>query len=140
MPYYITSFSKMRQNQLISYKYDAVPSKGLRAAFSYIPTRKEGGSPTGQPSGWLFSFHNEEDFQVADDKKNIPEAGKVDEPHKPGKVEAPKDQDAPAPPKEGAPQPGKDEKQTTIPGMRDHFSAGKAADFTIVGDRSAEGR
>ena len=93
---------------------------------------------------------------MADDKKNIPDAGKVDEPPKPGKVEpikadstvqdqpapakaeapviedatkvvkpltaeqpapagkeAPKEKDAPA--KEGVPQPGKDEKQTTIP-------------------------
>lgn len=95
---------------------------------------------------------------MADDKKNIPDAGKVDEPHKPGKVEpakatppvqdqpdptkteapvvedaspvvtppaaeqpapagkeVPKDKDTPAPSKEGTP-PGKDEKQTTIPG------------------------
>ena len=99
---------------------------------------------------------------MADDKKNIPDAGKVDEPPKPGKVEpvkadppvqdqpapakadasvvegapkvatppaaeqpapadkeAPKDKDAPAPSMEGTPQPGKDEKQTTIPGMGD---------------------
>lgn len=75
---------------------------------------------------------------MADDKKNIPDAGKVDNPPEPGKVEpvkaAPPVQDQPAPAKadasvvEGAPkvatspaaeQPGKDEKQTTIPGMGD---------------------
>ena len=99
---------------------------------------------------------------MADDKKNIPDAGKVDNPPEPGKVEpakaappvqdqpapakadasvvegapkvatppaaeqpapadkeAPKDKDAPAPSMEGTPQPGKDEKQTTIPGMGD---------------------
>lgn len=72
---------------------------------------------------------------MADDKKNIPDAGKVDNPPEPGKVEpakatppgqeqpapakaeAHKDKDAPAPSMEGAPPPGKDEKQTTIPGM-----------------------
>mgnify|MGYP004538804795 CR=1 FL=1 len=99
---------------------------------------------------------------MADDKKNIPDAGKVDNPPEPGKVEpvkaappvqdqpapakadasvvegapkvatppaaeqpapadkeAPKDKDAPASSMEGTPQPGKDEKQTTIPGMGD---------------------
>ena len=66
---------------------------------------------------------------MADDKKGIPDAGKVDEPPKPGKVEpakaAPPVQDQPAPAKteapevEGVSQPGKDEKQTTIPGMGD---------------------
>lgn len=99
---------------------------------------------------------------MADDKKNIPDAGKVDDSPKPGTVEpaktdspvqdqpapakaeapviedaskvvtpptaeqsapagkeAPKDKDAPTPSKEGAPPPGKDEKQTTIPGMGD---------------------
>ena len=112
---------------------------------------------------------------MADDKKNIPDAGKVDNPPELGKVEpakaappeqdqpapakteapvtedaskvvtpptaekpvegktapdpageqpapagkeAPKDKDAPAPSKEGSPL-GKDEKQTTIPGMGD---------------------
>ncbi len=109
---------------------------------------------------------------MADDKKNIPDAGKVDEPPKLGKVEpvkadfpvqdqptpakadapviedaskvvkppeaeqpapfkteAPKDKDAPAPSKKGTP-PGKDEKQTTIPGMGDPAPAGKVVDFT----------
>ena len=126
---------------------------------------------------------------MADDKKNIPDAGKVDEPPKPEKVEpvkadfpvqdqpapakaeapvtedaskvltpptaekpiegktapdpaaeqpalggkeAPKDKDALAPSKEGAPQPGKDEKQTTIPGMGDPTPAGKVVDFTAA--------
>ena len=119
---------------------------------------------------------------MADDKKNIPDAGKVDDPPKPGKVEpvkadppvqdqpalakaeapvtedvskvvtppttekpvegktvpdpaaeqpapvgkeAPNAKDAPAPSKEGVPQPGKDEKQTTIPGMGDPAPAGR---------------
>ena len=84
---------------------------------------------------------------MADDKKNIPDAGKVDESPKPGKVEpaktaplvqdqpalakaeTPKDKDAPAPSKKGTP-PGKDEKQTTIPGMGDPAPAGKVVDFT----------
>lgn len=96
---------------------------------------------------------------MVDDKKNIPDTGKVNESPKPGKVEpvkadlpvqdqpspakteapvvedvpkevtppaaeAPKDKDAPAPSKEGS-QPGKDEKQTTIPGMGDPAPAGK---------------
>ena len=107
---------------------------------------------------------------MSDDKKNIPDAGKVDKPPRPGKVEsvkadppvqdqpapakaeapvtedaskavtpltaekpvegktapdpaaeqpAPASKEAPTPSKEGAPQPGKDEKQTTIPGMGD---------------------
>lgn len=94
---------------------------------------------------------------MADDKNNIPDAGKVDEPpsqerwrlSKPisrcrtsalAKVEIPKDKDAPAPSMEGAPQPGKDEKRTTIPGMGDYFFSGKAVDFTLVGDRAAKGR
>ena len=114
---------------------------------------------------------------MADDKKNIPDAGKVDEPPKLGKVEpvkadspvqdqpapakadasvvegapkvatppaaeqpapadkeAPKDKDAPAPSMEGTPQPGKDEKQTTIPGMGDPAPAGKVVDFTAARD------
>ena len=44
---------------------------------------------------------------MADDKNNIPDAGKADEPHKPGKVEpakaAPPVQDQPAPAKAEAP-------------------------------------
>ncbi len=121
---------------------------------------------------------------MADDKKNIPDAGKVDEPPKPGKVEpvkadfpvqdqpapakaeapvvedaspvvtpplageqpapagkeAPKDKDAPAPSKEGAPQPGKDEKQTTIPGMGDPTPTGKVVDFTAARDGATKGK
>ena len=95
---------------------------------------------------------------MADDKKNIPDAGKVDEPTKPGKVEpvkadspvqdqpasakaeAPKDKDAPAPSKEGVPQPGKDEKQTTIPGMGDPAHAGKVVDFTAAREGAAKGK
>ena len=114
---------------------------------------------------------------MADDKKNIPDVGKVDNPPEPGKVEpvkaappvqdqpapakadasvvegapkvatppaaeqpapadkaAPKDKDAPAPSMEGTPQPGKDEKQTTIPGMGDPAPAGKVVDFTAARD------
>ena len=73
---------------------------------------------------------------MADDKKNIPAAGKVDElPSQErwrlsktisrcrtsalAKVEISKDKDTPAPPKASAPQPGKDEKQVPIPGMGD---------------------
>ena len=120
---------------------------------------------------------------MADDKKNIPDAGKVDEPPKPGKVEpakaappvqdqpapakadasvvegapkvatppaaeqpapadkeAPKDKDAPAPSMEGTPQPGKDEKQTTIPGMGDPAPAGKVVDFTAARDGATKGK
>ena len=120
---------------------------------------------------------------MADDKKNIPDAGKVDEPPKLGKVEpvkadspvqdqpapakadasvvegapkvatppaaeqpapadkeAPKDKDAPAPSMEGTPQPGKDEKQTTIPGMGDPAHAGKVVDFTAVRDGATKGK
>ena len=133
---------------------------------------------------------------MADDKKNIPNAGKVDDSPKPGKVEpvkadspvqdqptparaeapvtedaskvvtpltaekpvegktapdptgeqpalggkeAPKDKDIPAPSKEGAP-PGKDEKQTTIPGMGDLAPAGKVVDFTAVREGVVEGK
>ena len=120
---------------------------------------------------------------MADDKKNIPDTGKVDEPPKPGKVEpvkadfpvqdqpapakadasvvegapkvatppaaeqpapadkeAPKDKDAPAPSVAGAPQPGKDEKQTTIPGMGDPAPAGKVVDFTAARDGVTKGK
>ena len=120
---------------------------------------------------------------MADDKKNIPDAGKVDEPPKPGKVEpvkadspvqdqpapakadasvvegaskmattttaeqpvpaakeALKDKDAPAPSMEGSPQPGKDEKQTTIPGMGDPAHTGKVVDFTAVRDGATKGK
>ena len=133
---------------------------------------------------------------MADDKKNIPNAGKVDDPPKPGKVEpvkadspvqdqpaparaeapvtedaskvvtpltaekpvegktapdptgeqpalggkeAPKDKDIPAPSKEGAP-PGKDEKQTTIPGMGDPAPVGKVVDFTAAREGVVEGK
>ena len=120
---------------------------------------------------------------MADDKKNIPDAGKVDNPPEPGKVEpakadppvqdqpapakadasvvegapkvvtppaaeqptpadkgAPKDKDAPAPSMEGTPQPGKDEKQTTIPGMGDPAPAGKVVDFTAAREGAAKGK
>ena len=119
---------------------------------------------------------------MADDKKNISDAGKVDEPPNPGKVEpvkaappvqdqpapakadasvvegaskvatpptaeqpapagkeAPKDKDAPAPSKEGSPL-GKDEKQTTIPGMGDPAPSGKVVDFTAARDGAAKGK
>ena len=117
---------------------------------------------------------------MADNKKNIPDTGKMYEPPKPGKVEpvkadspvqdqptpakaeapvvedaskmvtpptaeqpapagkeAPKDKDAPAPSKESTP-PGKDEKQTTIPGMGDPAPAGKVVDFTAARDGAAK--
>ncbi len=120
---------------------------------------------------------------MADDKKNIPDAGKVDELPKPEKVEPVKadspvqDQSAPAkaeapivegapkvvtpptaekpiegktapdptakqpaPSKEGAPQPGKDEKQTTIPGMGDPAPAGKVVDLTADREGAAKGK
>ena len=119
---------------------------------------------------------------MADDKKNISDAGKVDEPPNPGKVEpvkaappvqdqpapakadasvvegaskvatpptaeqpapagkeAPKDKDAPAPSKEGSPL-GKDEKQTTIPGMGDPAPSGKVVDFTAARDGATKGK
>ena len=117
---------------------------------------------------------------MADDKKNIPDAGKIDNPPELGKVEqaappvqdqptpakadasvvegafkvatppaaeqpapadkeAPKDKDAPAPSMEGTPQPGKDEKQTTIPGMGDPAPAGKVVDFTAARDGATKG-
>ena len=119
---------------------------------------------------------------MADDKKNIPDAGKVDEPPKLGKVEpvkadspvqdqpapakadasvvegaskvatpptaeqpapagkeAPKDKDAPAPSKEGSPL-GKDEKQTTIPGMGDPAPRWKGGGFYRCPGRSGEGQ
>ena len=56
-----------------------------------------------------------------------------------GGKEAPKDKDIPAPSKEGAP-PGKDEKQTTIPGMGDPAPAGKVVDFTAVREGVVEGK
>ena len=120
---------------------------------------------------------------MADDKKNIPDTGKVDESPKPGKVEpvkadspaqdqhtpaktetpvvegattvitppaaeqpapagkeAPKGKDAPAPSVAGVPQSGKDEKQTTIPGMGDPAPAGKVVDFTAARDGAAKGK
>lgn len=94
---------------------------------------------------------------MADDKKNIPDTGKIDNPPEPGnvepakatspvqeqpapaKAEAPKDKDAPAPSKESTP-PGKDEKQTTIPGMGDPAPAGKVVDFTAARDGAAKGK
>ena len=86
---------------------------------------------------------------MADDKKNIPDTGKVDEPPKPGKVEPIKAdstvQDQPAPAKtefpvvEGSPL-GKDEKQTTIPGMGDSAPTGKVVDFTAARDGATKGK
>ena len=86
---------------------------------------------------------------MADDKKNIPDAGKVDESPKPGKVEPIKADSTvqePAPAKtespvvEGTPQPGKDEKQTTIPGMGDSAPAGKVVDFTAARDGATKSK
>ena len=58
----------------------------------------------------------------------------------PAGKEAPKDKDAPAPSMEGAPQPGKDEKQTPIPGMGDPALAGKVVDFTAARDGATKGK
>lgn len=95
---------------------------------------------------------------MADDKKNIPDAGNVGDPPQagkgracqscspmqdqpaPAKAEAPNAKDAPAPSKEGVPQPGKDEKQTTIPGMGDPAPAGKVVDFTAAREGAAKGK
>ena len=110
---------------------------------------------------------------MADDKKNIPIAGKADEPPKSGKVEpvtadspvhdqaAPAKAEAPVvegaskvvtplvaeKPVEGktvpdpaAEQPGKDEKQTTIPGMGDPAPAGKVVDFTAARDGATKSK
>lgn len=94
---------------------------------------------------------------MADDKKNISDARKKDDPPEPGKVEyakaappvqdqpasvgkeASKDKDAPAPSKEGFPL-DKDEKQTTIPGMEDSAPAGKVVDFTAARDGATKGK
>ena len=119
---------------------------------------------------------------MADDKKSIPDTGKVNEPTEAGKVEpakadppvqdqpapakadasvvegafkvatpptaeqpapavkaAPKDKDASAPSKEGSPL-GKDEKQTTIPGMGDPAPAGKVVGFTAARDGATKGK
>lgn len=57
-----------------------------------------------------------------------------------GGKEVPKDKDAPAPPKESAPQPGKDEKQATIPSMGDPALAGKVVDFTAAQDGADKGK
>ena len=57
----------------------------------------------------------------------------------PADNEAPKDKDAPAPSKEGSPL-GKDEKQTTIPGMGDPAPSGKVVDFTAARDGATKGK
>lgn len=118
---------------------------------------------------------------MADDKKNIPDAGKADDSLKPGNTEpvktdppvqeppAPAKTEAPvvegtteapihsaaekpsegktvpgpapeqpAPARENTPQPDKDEKQTTIPGMGDPAPAGKVVDFAAVRDGAAK--
>ena len=120
---------------------------------------------------------------MADDKKNIPDAGKADESLKLGKSEpvktalmvqdqtalakaeapvvegtpevvtppvaeqpapigknTPKDKDSPAPSKESASQPDKDEEQTTSPGMGDPASARKVVDFTAARDGATKGK
>lgn len=96
---------------------------------------------------------------MADDKKSIPDAGKVDNPPELGKVEPAKvvppvqDQFAPAKTEayvvEGVPkvathpaaeQSGKDEKQTTIPGMEDPAPAGKVVDFTAARNGATKGK
>ena len=63
---------------------------------------------------------------MADDKKNIPDAGKVDEPPKPGKVEPVKAdspvQDQPAPAKAEAPVTEDASKVVTFPFMKSSAS------------------
>ena len=54
--------------------------------------------------------------------------------------EASEDKDVSTPFKETTPQPGKDDKQTTIPGIGDHIPAGKTVNFTVAGDRETMGR
>ena len=54
--------------------------------------------------------------------------------------EAPKEKDASAPTKGGAPQPGKDEKQITLPSMRDPIPAGKEIDFTAAREGTTNGK
>ena len=56
----IISYLKVHSKPIILWQ-ERRPT-GLWAAFSYIPPRKEECSPTGQPSGWLFLFHNEGGF------------------------------------------------------------------------------
>ena len=58
----------------------------------------------------------------------------------PADKEVSKDKGAPAPSKEGVPPPGKDEKQTTIPGMEDPAPAGKVVDFTAARDGATKGK
>ena len=70
--------------------------------------------------------------------KTVPDPA-AEQPAPVGK-EAPNAKDAPAPSKEGVPQPGKDEKQTTIPGMGDPAPAGKVVDFTAAREGAAKGK
>lgn len=74
----------------------------------HISQRERMGTPNKQPSGWLVLFHNEGGFSAADDKKSIPNAGKVDNPPTSGKATpakaAPPAQDQPAPAKAEAPK------------------------------------
>lgn len=68
---------------------------------------------------------------MADDKKNIPDAGKVDEPPTPGKVESvkadPPVQDQPAPAKAEAPVVEGASKMVTPPAAEQPALAGKEA-------------
>ena len=85
---------------------------------------------------------------MADDKNNIPDAGKVDNPPSgkgrtcqsrfPGAGSAARPSQDGDPVVEGAPL-GKDEKQTTIPGMGDPAPAGKAVDFAVAREGAAKG-
>ena len=51
-----------------------------------------------------------------------------------------KDKGTPAPSKKGAPQPGKDEKQATIPSAGDPLPVEKVADFAAAWDRVTKGK
>ena len=43
-------------------KFSVALPHGTMGGVSHIPMRKDECSPTGQPSGWLFLFHNEGGF------------------------------------------------------------------------------
>lgn len=95
---------------------------------------------------------------MPDDKKNIPNISTLDEPPSrerwslskddprgqdqpaPAKAEALKGKDAPAPSKGSVPQLGKDEKQTTIPGIGDPAPAVKVVDLTIAREGAPKGK
>ena len=131
------------------------PTETLGGLFIYR-NLKGGDNPNGQPRGWFSPFQDKGGFSLADDKKNIPNTGEVNEP---AKTEAPAEEDAPkavvppaakkapvpgaeqpAPPKEDRPQSGKMDQQVTIPGMGDPAPVGKVVDFAAARDGTAKGK